>query len=83
MNVNILAHKVLIKIADPVAQLLERDFIPEQAQAFKFNAGLWREALYMLLKLLSSDQLVIEEFSPQVSQLMVRHKSVTKYNLET
>lgn len=66
MNVNILAHKVLIKIVDPVAQLLERDFIP-QAQDFKFNASLWREALYMLLKLLSSDQLVIEEFSPQVS----------------
>lgn len=69
LNVNILAHKVLTKIAEPIAQLLERDFIPDQAQAQAFNANLWREALYMLLRLLSSDQLVIEEFSPQVSLL--------------
>lgn len=67
LNVNILAHKVLIKMADPVAKLLERDFIPDQDEAYQFNNVLWREALYMLLKLLSSDQLVIEEFSPQVS----------------
>ena len=67
LNVNILAHKVLIKMADPVAKLLERDFIPEQDETEQFNATLWKEALYMLLKLLSSEQLVIEEFSPQVS----------------
>ncbi|KAH8119460.1 cytoplasmic protein [Phellopilus nigrolimitatus] len=52
LNVNILAHKVLIKMADP-------------DEEYQFNSNLWREALYMLLKLLSSDQLVIEEFSPQ------------------
>lgn len=66
LNVNILAHKVLIKMADPVARLLERDFIPDQEEAYQFNSRLWKEALYMLLKLLSSEQLVIEEFSPQV-----------------
>ena len=66
LNVNILAHKVLIKMADPVAQLLERDFIPEQEEVESFNKVIWKEALYMLLKLLSSDQLIIEEFSPQV-----------------
>ncbi|EJD03246.1 cytoplasmic protein [Fomitiporia mediterranea MF3/22] len=65
LNVNILAHKVLIKMADPVAKLLERDFIPEQEDEYLFNKTLWREALYTLLKLLSSEQLVIEEFSPQ------------------
>lgn len=66
LNVNILAHKVLIKMADPVARLLERDFIPDQEESDQFNSNLWREVLHMLLKLLSSDQLVIEEFSPQV-----------------
>ncbi|THH08148.1 hypothetical protein EW145_g2899 [Phellinidium pouzarii] len=65
LNVNILAHKVLIKMADPVARLLERDFIPEQEESDQFHSNLWREVLQMLLKLLSSDQLVIEEFSPQ------------------
>ena len=53
-------------MADPVAQLLERDFIPEQEEVESFNKVIWKEALYMLLKLLSSDQLIIEEFSPQV-----------------
>ena len=66
LNVNILAHKVLIKMADPIAALLERDFIPDQEEAHQFNSSLWREALLMLLKLLSSEQLIIEEFSPQV-----------------
>jgi dedicator of cytokinesis protein 3 len=62
-----LAHKVLIKMMDPVATLMEREFIPEQDAVYQFDSNLWREAFYMLLKLLSSEQLVIEEFSPQVS----------------
>lgn len=66
LNVNILAHKALIKMMDPVATLLEREFIPEQDGGYQFDSNLWREAFYMLLKLLSSEQLVIEEFSPQV-----------------
>lgn len=66
LNVNILAHKALIKMMDPVATLLEREFIPEQDADYQFDSNLWREAFYMLLKLLSSEQLVIEEFSPQV-----------------
>ncbi|KAF8586680.1 hypothetical protein K439DRAFT_1340268 [Ramaria rubella] len=65
LNVDILAHKVLLKMVDPIAFLLIRDFVPEQRSSFEFNANLWREAFYMLLKLLSSDQLVIEDFSPQ------------------
>ena len=66
LNVNILAHKVLVKMADPVTILLEKNFIPDQEEAYLFNVELWREALHMLLKLMASDQLMIEEFSPQV-----------------
>lgn len=66
LNINILAHKVLVKMFDPVAKLLERDFIPEQEEAYQFNSNLWREAIFVLLKLLSSEHLMIEEFSPQV-----------------
>lgn len=66
LNVNILAHKVLVKMMDPVASILERDFIPDPEIENQFDAILWRDGFYMLLKLLSSDQLVIEEFSPQV-----------------
>ncbi|KAF8521278.1 cytoplasmic protein [Hysterangium stoloniferum] len=65
LNLDVLAHKVLLKIVDPIAELLIRDFVPEHESSFEFNANLWREAFYMLLKLLSSDQLVIEDFSPQ------------------
>lgn len=66
LNVNILAHKVLIKMMDPVAAIMEKEFIPPQESESQFDANLWRECMYMLLKLLSSEQLVIEEFSPQV-----------------
>ncbi|KAH7888385.1 hypothetical protein F5I97DRAFT_2002325 [Phlebopus sp. FC_14] len=65
LNVNILTHKVLIKMMDPVATLLKRIFIPPPSAAKQFNPELWRDAFYMLLKLLSSDQLVIEDFSAQ------------------
>lgn len=67
LNVNILAHKVLIKMMEPIAAIMEKEFIPAQESESQFDVPLWREGLYMLLKLLSSDQLVIEEFSPQVS----------------
>ncbi|KAG8760434.1 hypothetical protein FRC14_003131 [Serendipita sp. 396] len=65
LNVNILAHKVLLKITDPISVLLMKHFIPDQKEAYQFNSNLWREGFTLLLKLLSSDQLVIEEFSPQ------------------
>ncbi|KAI9456498.1 C2 domain in Dock180 and Zizimin proteins-domain-containing protein [Lactarius psammicola] len=65
LNVNIMAHKVLVKMMDAVAVLLEGRFIPTDDATFQFNTQLWREAIQVLLKLLSSDQLVIEEFSPQ------------------
>ena len=67
LNVNIMAHKVLIKMMDAIAVLLEKHFIPGDDATFQFNTELWREAFQVLLKLLSSDQLVIEEFSPQVN----------------
>ncbi|KAF5386256.1 hypothetical protein D9615_002431 [Tricholomella constricta] len=65
LNVNILAHRVLIKMMHPIATIMEKEFIPHQESESQFDANLWRECLSMLLKLLSSDKLVIEEFSPQ------------------
>jgi dedicator of cytokinesis protein 3 len=66
LNVNILTHKVLIKMMDPVATLLKRIFIPPPSVVTQFKPELWRDAFHMLLKLLSSDQLVIEDFTAQV-----------------
>lgn len=66
LNVNILAHKVLIKMMDPVATLLKGIFIPPPSAAQQFKSDLWRDAFHMLFKLLSSDQLVIEDFTAQV-----------------
>lgn len=71
MNVNILVHKVLVKIMDPIATLLERHFVPDETSSQAFDVNLWREAFNLLFKLLSSEQLVIEEFSPQVGALLV------------
>lgn len=65
LNVNILAHQVFLKLFEPIAALMIKHFVPEQKFAYQFNSALWRDGFYLLLKLLSSDQLVIEEFSPQ------------------
>lgn len=65
LNINILAHRVIVKMIDPVSEILEREFIPSQSASFTFNTGLWRDFFSMLLRLLASPQLLIEEFSPQ------------------
>ncbi|CAE6455016.1 unnamed protein product [Rhizoctonia solani] len=65
LNVNVMAHKVILKMADPVGVMLTREFIPEESHADQFDAALWYDALAMLMSLLASEQLVIEEFSPQ------------------
>ncbi|CUA66609.1 Dedicator of cytokinesis protein 3 [Rhizoctonia solani] len=65
LNVNIMAHKVILKMADPVGVMLTREFIPDESHADQFDAALWYDALAMLMSLLASEQLVIEEFSPQ------------------
>ncbi|KAG9102699.1 hypothetical protein FRC06_001407 [Ceratobasidium sp. 370] len=65
LNVNVMAHKIILKMADPVAVMLTREFIPEESRADEFDAALWYDAFMTLMSLLSSDQLVIEEFSPQ------------------
>ncbi|KAF4598371.1 hypothetical protein EYR38_006773 [Pleurotus pulmonarius] len=73
LNINILAHKVLIKMMDPIAAILEKEFLPSPASSdVQFNPTLWRDAFHMLLKLLSSEQLVIEEFSPQKQRAVWR-----------
>lgn len=70
LNVNILAHKVLIKMFDPIGAIMEREFIPQETSDFTFDADLWREGLSVLLRLLSSEHLAIEEASHQASRLL-------------
>lgn len=70
LNINILAHKVLIKIFDPIGTILEREYIPADPST-PFDGGVWKEAFYVLLRLLSSEQLVIEDFSPQVGRAVL------------
>ncbi|KAJ4468210.1 hypothetical protein J3R30DRAFT_1684989 [Lentinula aciculospora] len=65
LNINILAHQVLVKMMGPVSTLLVQEFIPPQEAEATFDPPLWKEAFTMLLMLLSSEQLCIEEFSPQ------------------
>ena len=71
LNVNVLAHRMLLKMMEPVAYILVREYIPEQRSSQNFNPTLWHDAFYMLLKLLSSDLLAIEEFNSQVSSIGV------------
>jgi dedicator of cytokinesis protein 3 len=85
LNINVLAHKVLLKLGDAVAFIIKKEFIPKDLDNpdFEFDQGLWYDYLHMLLKLLSSDQLVIEEFSPQVSPVVLLLGSILLPFLET
>ncbi|CAG8435565.1 3695_t:CDS:2 [Ambispora gerdemannii] len=65
LNMNIMTHKVLLKLLEPVSSLLEKNYIPNRANADAFNERLWREYFSCLLTLLSSKHLVIENFTPQ------------------
>ena len=56
LNVNIIAHRVLLKKIDPVATV----FIPHEASGRPFETALCQECPYVLLKLLSSEHPVIK-----------------------
>ena len=75
LNINVLAHRVFLKVAGTTAELLEREFIPSQQFSYNFNFSLWRDFLAMLLRLLASEHLVIEEVSPQRRRAVWRCKS--------
>lgn len=65
LNINILSHQMILKMADPLATLLVREYIPSADKTETFDTDLWRAGFSMLLTLLSSEQLVIERFKPQ------------------
>ncbi|KDN50840.1 hypothetical protein K437DRAFT_273050 [Tilletiaria anomala UBC 951] len=67
LNFNVLTHQMVLKMIDPAAKLLIRVFIPTApAQSpDSFDTELWMAGLNTLLTLLSSSQLVIEDFKPQ------------------
>ncbi|GAA5913444.1 hypothetical protein JCM6882_001962 [Rhodosporidiobolus microsporus] len=65
LNITAFAHRVILKLADPVADMLVREYVPPTQASFKFNTGLWRDFFGMHLRLLASPQMTIEEFPPQ------------------
>ncbi|KAG9302767.1 hypothetical protein G9A89_009544 [Geosiphon pyriformis] len=65
LNMNIMAHKVLLKFLEPVSSLLEKNFIPMRDSSETFHEKLWREYFSCLVTLLTSKHLVIENFTPQ------------------
>lgn len=65
LNINVLAHQMVLKMASPLSALMIRDFVPTADESESFNTHLWKACLDMLLALLSSEQLTIEQFQPQ------------------
>ena len=64
LSVSMLAHKCISRLAGPAANVLIQHYVPSQADAATFNTGLWRDFFEMLLRLLASPSLLIEDFSP-------------------
>ena len=67
LNFNVLTHQMVLKMIDPIADLLTAQFIPTAPSQSpdSFDTTLWTAGLNALLTLLSSPQLVIEDFKPQ------------------
>lgn len=79
LNINILSHKISLKLVRVVARLMEREFIPPFENINRtpvtgdptsdpnraFNSELWSDFFVLLHGLLSSQHLVIEEYPPQ------------------
>ena len=65
LNMTALAHRAVMQLAESVADILVSEFIPPPSSSFSFNTALWRDFFGMLLKLVASPQLLIENFSPQ------------------
>jgi dedicator of cytokinesis protein 3 len=64
LNISMLAHKAIVKIAKPVADIMQQYLIPDKDEAASFDLEIWKNFFDMMLKLLSSPSLVIEDFSP-------------------
>ena len=64
LNISMLAHKAVIKVALATSTILIRQFVPDQRMTSTFDTQLWREFFDMLMTLLSSPSLIIEDFSP-------------------
>ncbi|CAG8443325.1 12058_t:CDS:2 [Acaulospora colombiana] len=65
LNMNIMAHKVFLKFLEPASSLMEKNYIPDKEAPDTFNEQLWQEYFNCLLCLLTSEHLVIENFTPQ------------------
>lgn len=57
LNFNLLAHRVVLKITEVMAPLMQRHYIPASDSTYLFNFPLWREYLEALLALLKVSKL--------------------------
>lgn len=48
LNITVLAHRVVLRLAQPVADILIREFVPPPPSSFKFNTTLWRDFFGMV-----------------------------------
>ncbi|TIB91721.1 hypothetical protein E3Q19_02279 [Wallemia mellicola] len=65
LNISIFAHRMVLKLAESVSVVMEKQFVPSIDFANEFNRNLWRVCFEMYIRLLASNQLIIEEHTPQ------------------
>lgn len=72
LNINVLAHRAVFKLAEIAGVVLERNFVPERQSGEPFGTLLWADFFTMLHRLLASPHLVIEDFPPQRRRVVWR-----------
>ena len=65
LNISIFAHRMVLKLGEAISLVMEQEFIPPIEKAHEFERNLWRVCFEMFIRLLASDQLIIEEHTPQ------------------
>lgn len=65
LNINIFAQRVIVSILDPISDFLSNHFMPSPLTGESINLPLWQEFFSLLLAVLTSPHLCVDEFPPQ------------------
>lgn len=64
LSITMLSHVSIVRIAEPASTTMKRHLIPDKEAVNEFDTSIWKDFFQMMLALLSSPSLVIEEFTP-------------------
>lgn len=65
LTLNLMSLGSIVRLLDPIAEILERHFVPPVEQADSFDVPLWNSVLRLLCAFCNNDQLALEDMTQQ------------------